>query len=463
VRTVSTATTLDARAACVPRTSGAAALAAAAAAAAHDRADLERWLAIPSVSANPRLAGEVDRAACWLAARLRALGAGVRRLPTPGGPPVVVGRVPGPAGAPSVLVYGHYDVRPAGRGWRTDPFGPERRGDVIYARGANDDKGQLLAHIAALAAWQRVGGPPVAVTVVAEGAEEVGSRGFRGAVARLGREVRPDVVIVSDTERADLDTPAVVVSQRGTIVVELVVDVGGPPVHAGRLGGAVVDPSVVLTDGLLALRRGLPAWLPDRRRPPGNVRVRPDAAIRRAARGRAVTGRGLDRRITERPSLSVTDLRAGDGSGAVPTRAQARLDLRLPPGVESGPVLDQLRRTFRCVTPAGVRTEVRVLARSKGLRLVPPPWVRSALGDAARTGFGRPVVYLRSGGGIPAVANLRAVFGRDPVLLGLGTPAGNAHGPDEHLDLPGWHRSIRLCTALLDDLARRAPTPELTR
>lgn len=461
---MSTPATLDTRAAAgAPRPRCAAALAAAAAAAARDECALEEWLSIRSVSADRRCAGEVRRAAGWLADRLRHTGAAVRCVPTSAGPPVVVGRVPGPPGAPSVLVYGHYDVRPAGTGWSSDPFVPQRRGDVLYARGANDDKGQLFAHLAALAAWQRVGGPPVAVTVVAEGAEEIGSPGFRGAVAGLAQEAPPDVVLVSDTERADAQTPAVVVSQRGSLLVEVVVDAGGPPVHAGRLGGAVVDPSAVLVDALVAVRRGLPVWMRDRQRSVGHIRVRSDADVRRTARGRAVIGSGLDRRIGERPSVSVSDLRAGDGSGALPARARARLDVRLPPGIDPDPVLDRLTRTVRSVTPPGVRIDVRALARHRGLRLAPPSWVRRAVTDAARVGFGRPVVYVRSGGSIPAVAELRAALGRDPVLVGLGSPGGNAHGPDEHMDLPGWHRSIQMCTALLAGLARRAPTMEQPR
>jgi acetylornithine deacetylase/succinyl-diaminopimelate desuccinylase-like protein len=200
-------------------------------------AELKRWLAIPSVSSDPARADAVREAAAFLSDRLGAVGADVEELSTPGGPPVVVGRAGGPPAAPVVLVYGHYDVQPPGPGWTTDPFTPTTRDGVLYARGANDDKGQLFAHLAALDAWRQAGGPPVTVVIVAEGAEEVGSRGFAEALSALRHRTGPNAVVVSDTERASLGRPAVTVSQRGQITLRITVDTGGPAMHAGRLGG----------------------------------------------------------------------------------------------------------------------------------------------------------------------------------------------------------------------------------
>ncbi len=405
---------------------------------------------MPSVSADRRRAGEVVRAADWLADHLRRSGVRVRRLPTEAGRDVVVGEAGPHRSAPTVVIYGHYDVRPAGRGWTGDAFVPRRDRGLLYGRGTNDDKGQLLAHVAALAAWCRIGGPPVRVAVVAEGAEEIGSHGLSGALARWRLRARPDVVLVSDTERAGRCTPAVVISQRGALHIEIVVDAGGHPVHAGRLGGAAVDPSAVLMSVLASIRRGLPCWAPAAPLPAAvPVRHRSDAAVIRAARGRAVVGARLDRRLTHGAAVSITDLLAGDGSGAAPSLSRARLDVRLPPGREPGPVLDEIRRAAHAAAPPGVRVGVRSLSAHRGSILDPQPWLRTALGVASRTGFGRPPAYLRSGGSIPAVGVLRDAFGRDPVLLGLGTPAGNAHGPQEHLDIAGWHGAVRTCVALL--------------
>ena len=435
-----------------------AALAAAAAYRDRDLRALREWLAIPSVSADPRCAPAVTRAADWLAGRLREAGARVCRIPTGGGPDVVVGEVAADRpGRPVVLVYGHYDVRPAGRGWTSPAFTPTRRGGLLYARGSNDDKGQLFAHVAALHAWCRTGRPPVGVTVVAEGAEEIGSPGFEVAMTRLRARLRPDVVLVSDTERADGRTPAVVLSQRGQLSLEIRVHAGGPAVHAGRLGGVVVDPCAVLVAVLASVRRGLSAWAPPANFPAALPVVRrTDAELVRAARGRAVVGTRLDHRLTHRAAVSITDLRAGDSSGAAPAACWARLDIRVPPGREPRHVLTEVRRVVGATAPPRVRVDVRALSAHRGSVLSPPTWVRSALAAASRVGFGRPPVYVRSGGSIPAVAMLQTVFGRDPVLLGLGSPAGNAHGPQEHLDLPGWNRAVRMSVALLATLGDAA-------
>ena len=171
-----------------------------------------------------------------------------------------MGHVDGPRAAPVLVVYGHYDVQPAGRGWTTDAFTPVIRAGVLYARGANDDKGQLFAHLAALDAWRRVGGAPLTVVIVAEGAEEIGSPGFAEAISGLRRRVHANAVLVSDTERASMGRPAVTVSQRGQITMTVVVDTGGPPVHPGRLGGAVADPSVVLAAALIDLQNAALSW-----------------------------------------------------------------------------------------------------------------------------------------------------------------------------------------------------------
>lgn len=432
----------------VGRTRLAWALAAAEGHADADLAALVRWLEIPSVSGPTGRPGDLVAAARWLAARMRRLGARVQLVPA-GGAPVVVAEVAGPPGGRTVLVYGHYDVRPPGTGWSSDPFGPVVRGGVLYGRGTNDDKGQLYAHVAALAAWVRTGGPPVRVVVVAEGAEEIGSPGLAGALDGIRHRLpRPDVVIVSDTERTPGGAPSIVVSQRGAIAADVRVRTGGRPVHAGRFGGAVVDPTAVMV-GLLRSASAIVCAVPPA--PAGrDATPRSDATVRRLAGERSAPGRDLDARTTLRPALTITAIRAGDPSTAVPTTCRARLDVRLPPEVDPGPVVARLRRLG---SGSGAEVDVRVRSAHRGSALALPPTVRRACTAAARIGFGTGPVLLRSGGSIPAVGLLAEAFGRPPVLLGLGGPAGGAHGPDENTDLLGWHRSVRLCAALLETLA----------
>ncbi len=431
--------------------------------------ELCSWLAIPSVSADPARAGDVDRAARWLARWQRAHGARAHLVSTPGGRPVVLGHWTAPPGSPLVIIYGHYDVQPAGRGWRSGPFTPVVRAGRLYARGAGDDKGQLFAHLCALAAWRQAGALPVQVLVLAEGAEEVGSPGFGAVVRRLARRVRPRAVVVSDTERHHDGTPTVTVSQRGRLAARLEVDTGGPSVHPGRLGGAVVDPSLVLAEALLLLRTELIPALGARTSAPvddlggAEVVVRSDAALSRAAGGRATTGQALDGRVTRRGALSVTRLVAGARGGALPPRSTAWLDVRLPPG-GPGPreALHHAIGLLRRMAPPGVTVGIYGSAGTPGLDSTPDAATRRAADEACRSGYGRSPVYLGSGGTIPAVGLMARAFGVPPLLLGFGSPGGNAHGPNEFIDLAGWAAGAETSAALLAAIVRPAgPEPRL--
>jgi succinyl-diaminopimelate desuccinylase len=272
----------------------------------------------------------------------------------------------------------------------------------------------------------------------------------------LARRVRPRAVIVSDTERDDDGAPTVTVSQRGHIVAALEVDTGGPDVHPGRLGGAVVDPSLVLAEALLTLRDEL---LPGLGAHPVDAvgvqpRIRTDAAVARAAGGRAMTGPGLDERVTLRGALGVTRLANGGRGSAVPARSAARIDLRLPVRADPADVLLHVRGLLDGLAPHGATVRLRVVSGTPGVETTPDAPTRRAAEEACAVGFGRPPAYVRSGGTVPAVSMMARAFGIRPLLLGLGTPRGNAHGPDEAMDLPGWAAGVDTSAALLYALGR---------
>ena len=431
---------------------------------------LEQWLAIPSVSADPAGRGDVRRAARWLQERLGAAGATVRTVPS-GPAPLVVARFTGrctrgSGRAPLVVVYGHYDVQPAGPGWTSPPFRATRRGDRLVARGASDDKGQLMAHVAALEAWQEVGGPPCDVLLLAEGAEEVGSPGLAAALATVAPPVlaggRPVVVVVSDTRRAGARTPSVTVSQRGVLQLDVLLETGGPPVHAGRYAGALVDPGPLLGELLAHAARDL-SGLRAALSAAGVELTQPsDAALRATAGGRAAAGRDLAERSTVRGALVATELRSGGTGGALPPVATARLDVRLPPGVDPDLVRPWLGQLLARRLPDDVRLTVIPGGATRGLSMPPTPLVRRAVEAACLAGYGRRPAYVRSGGSIPAVAHLAQAFGVCPLLLGLGPVADGAHGPDEHVDLRGWAMSVDTSVALAANLGRnlvRRPAP----
>ena len=406
--------------------------------------DLEAWLRIPSVSRTPA----VGRAADWVTTRLRRHGAEVRRLPGP----VVVARTRGRGGATSV-VYGHLDVKPPGPGWTTPPFRPVRLGHRLQARGASDDKGQVMSHLVALAAWAEAGGPPGDVVTIIDGAEEVGSPGLSRALAGLGEPVAG--VVVVDTRSAGRRRPTVTLSQRGAVPVRLAVDVGGRPVHAGRLGGAVVDPTLLLAGLLVRAAR----VLDDLPLPPPPWPAHPsDASVRAAAGGRAVHPSDVAGLATRRGVLTVNRVHASAAPGAVPTRATALVDVRVPPGCSPAVALARLERALRRGLPGGVRLGFRAGPGAAGSVLDPSPRVRAAVDAACRAAYGRPTTTAASGGSIRAVGVLRREFGTTPVLLGLGPEDDGAHGPDEYLDVREWPAQVDAHVVLLDRLAAAGTT-----
>lgn len=331
---------------------------------------------------------------------LRAAGTRVVRVPVRGSGPFVVATSPGRApDAPTVLCYGHYDVVPAGPGWTSPPFAPVVRGGRIVGRGASDDKGPLLACIAALRAWNHVGGPPGRVVVLADGGEESGSPGLVVLARRLARGFRPDVVLCCDTERAPAGEPSLTAAQRGRLLLEVAVDTGRPPRHPGRSAGP--DPTLQLADTLLRLR--------------------------------------------SRAAVSVISSLSGSGSGQVPARAHAVLDVRTPAGTDPQAVVRDLRRHL--AHPA--TTTLRVRSAHPGAAGTPHPHVVAALSSAARQSFGTSLRVVSSGGSLPAAAVLGRAFARTPALLGLAPHGSRAHGPDEFLDLEGFDAGVELLVRFL--------------
>lgn len=423
---------------------------------------LEEWLRIPSVSGAPAHRGDVERAARWVARLLRTTTPSVSVRATPGGPLVVARTAGTRASAPMTVVYGHLDVKAPGPGWTTPPFSPTRDGHRLRARGASDDKGQVMAHLAALRAWRTAGGPPGDVVTIVDGAEEIGSPGLARALADLrGGPLagRAAAVVVVDTRGAGPGRPTVTVSQRGSVPLWVVVDTGGAPVHAGRLGGTVVDPSLVLAAALARAARAAAGLRGECRAP---ARAPTDELLRRAAAGRAMCAGDLVAAATRRGALTVSHLEARAARGAVPTTARALVDVRIPPGTPAAPALRILGRALRAGLPAGVSLHVRAGRSTTGGCLSPAPEVLAAVGAACRAGHGRAPVRAASGGSIPAVRVLARTFGSTPVLLGLGPADDGAHGPDEYLDLRDWAGSVDTHVVLLDTVASicRKPSRE---
>lgn len=421
--------------------------------------DLEAWLRIPSVSGDPAHRGDVAAAAHWIASRFARSTRSVKVVSTPSGP-LVIARVPGARpSAGTLVIYGHLDVKAAGPGWSSPPFEPVRHGGLLFARGASDDKGQVMAHIAAVEAWVSVGGPPADVVLVIDGAEEIGSPGLEAVLARpRERAMFGDgvtAIVVSDTRMAKPGTPSVTVSQRGMMSLTVRLATGQQAVHAGRYGGAVIDPTIALATSIVRANRvvrGLTGPV---------VALSPtDADVRAAAGGRALHQNRIAQRTTTRGALTVTSFESGSAPGSIPPSAKATLDVRLPPAIDPVRAYRLVADALHRNTPANVEVQITCTGRGAGIMIRQSTAIRRAIDNACFVAFGRPPVNVASGGSIHAVGALARTFQRAPILLGLGPPDDRAHGPDERLNLGDWVKGVDASVCLLGFLADACESPQ---
>jgi acetylornithine deacetylase/succinyl-diaminopimelate desuccinylase-like protein len=440
-------------------------------------AALADFVRIPSVSGDARHAAGRRRAAGWLAARLRALGArGVRAFGPPDAP-LVTGCWPAPPGAPTLLIYGHYDVvapEPLDA-WRTPPFQPVVRDGFLCGRGASDDKGPIVCQLEALRAWVAARGrPPVGVRCLFEGEEESGSRALLMLLRDPPPALRADAVLVCDTRMLGPGRPTLIEGLRGSLAAELIVSGAPRDLHSGAFGGAVRNPAHVLCELLASLhdrdgRVAIPGFYArvrgGRVRPlasDGPPRDRALLAQAGVARGHGERGFSAYERTALRPALDVNGLLAGHtgagGKSIVPARATAKLSFRLVPDQRPAEVARLLRRHLLARAPADVRVELRVGKHA-------PPYVaeagsraQQAAARALRASFGRAPVVLRSGGSIPVVGALAHALRAPVVLMGFASPDDSMHGPDERFALDSLARGTDACACFLGELAENAST-----
>jgi acetylornithine deacetylase/succinyl-diaminopimelate desuccinylase-like protein len=441
---------------------------------------LKEFLAIPSVSTVAEHAADVLEAAGWVADRARKSGFQDVRVDRTEGHPVVYARWQVDSSGPTVLVYGHYDVQPPDplEQWQSPPFQPTERGGAVYARGASDDKGQVLVHLEAVAAYQAtLGAPPVNVTLVVEGEEEVGSPSLTGWLRAHRQELGADAAVISDTAMAGPGQPSLVVALRGLAYLELTVSGPHHDLHSGQYGGAVRNPASVLAAIVAALhspdgRVAVPGFY-DRVRtlsPEERLemaRLPFDEAAFLAAAGPAgdwgEPGFSRIERLGARPTLDVNGLVSGwTGQGAktvLPAFATAKVSMRLVPDQEPGEIGALFEAYVRRLAPSDVSVDVVALHGARpGTVDRNTPAMRAAA-RALETAFGRPVVYTREGGSIPVVAMLQEELGLESVLMGFGLPDDNLHAPNEKLDLANFHAGTQAVIAFLHHLAAEAGRP----
>jgi acetylornithine deacetylase/succinyl-diaminopimelate desuccinylase-like protein len=439
--------------------------------------ELFDFLRIPSVSARSEHDSDPARAAEWTAQALRDAGLEATVHPT-AGHPVVIGewRSAG-AGAPPVLVYGHYDVQPAEplELWTSPPFEPTIRDGRVYARGSVDDKGQLFLHIKALEAHLRSRGKlPVNVIVLAEGEEEVGSEHLAPFIESHADRLRADYVVISDSAMFAPGLPSILSSLRGLAYFQI--DVQGPAqdLHSGSYGGAVVNPAMALARILATFhdadgRIAIPGFYDDLRawdaRALQQMKGLPfDEEHFRAETGAPSLGgeKGYTvlERLWARPTCEVNGLLSGyTGEGAktvLPSKAMAKVSCRLVPDQEPAEIEQLMKAHVARVAPKGINVTVTHLHGGR-------PWraeLNGPLFDAARgalaAAFGREPVITGEGGSIPVVGDFARILGAPVALIGFGLPGENAHAPDEWMSMENFTKGMRAIATLWDELGTSA-------
>ncbi len=426
--------------------------------------ELKQFLRIPSVSTDPAHTGDVRRAAEFVRTMILNCGIGNARLIESQGHPLVYAEWLQAPGKPTLLLYGHYDVQPPDplEEWKSPPFEPDVRGDDIFARGAADDKGQVVLLIKAIERlMKRNGGLPVNVRILIEGEEEVGGEHLAAYVEQHREALRSDAALICDTEMFAPDLPTLCVGLRGIVYGEIHVQSARQDLHSGVYGGAAPNPIQAVAEILCSLkdRHGhilIPGFYD---------RVSPPSAEERSAWARLPFDEGeykekeigvrelvgepgvpLFEQLWARPTLEVHGIRGGfTGEGAktvIPARAVAKVSARLVADQTPEEAASQIAAAVRKAAPKAVAAEFKVI-HSAAPSLVDPAnrFVRASA-QAMQQVFGKETVYIRSGGSIPVVGLFDQYLGIPGVMMGFGLPDDNLHAPNEKFHLPNLYRGI---------------------
>ena len=443
--------------------------------------DLSDWLTIPSVSTDSACTDDVRQAASWLIGRFNNLGFETEWIET-NGHPIVYAESPKVAGAPTVLVYGHYDVQPPDPldEWITPPFEPAVRDGNIFARGATDDKGQLITHLFSSEAWIRTEGKiPVQLKFLIEGEEECGSQAlteylngdYDGNGQSVSERLDSDICVISDGSQFEPGKPAITYGLKGISYFELRLRGPKQDLHSGAFGGSVTNPANALSQILATMINAdgeiqLDGFYDDV--VPLTQRERDEFASlgfddKQCMRHLEVDGFSgesgyttLERRWA-RPTFDINGIWGGyQGEGAktvLPAKAAAKFSFRLVPDQDPQKVKLALEKHIRDQCPPGIQFELEEVHGAPGVMIpLDNPFVDAAA-RAIEHGFGTAPVFIRTGGSIPVVNLFRDKLGIDTLFLGWGQDDDNAHSPNEKFLLADFHRGIRSSAQLWEELA----------
>ncbi len=435
-------------------------------------------LRIPSVSTDPAFKDDCARAADWLVEDLNSLGFTAQSRPTPGHP-LVVAHHDGPAGAPHVLFYGHYDVQPVDplSLWTRDPFDPAieqtPKGPVIRARGASDDKGQLMTFIEACRAWKSVNGTlPCRLTLFLEGEEESGSPSLVPFMVANAAELRADIALICDTGLYDDATPAIVTMLRGLLGQEFTIHGPNKDLHSGMFGGPAINPIRVMARILAGLhddqgRVTLPGFYDDVDELPDAIRAQwqnlafdhakflGDVGLSHPA---GESDRTPLEMIWSRPTCEFNGIQggySGDGFKTVlPAKATAKVSFRLVSRQDP----EKIRTAFHAYVTSQLPPDCTAEFHDHGASPASVMQINHPAFEAARAAlgeeWGRTAAYIGAGGSIPIAGYFKTHLGMDAMLIGFGRDDDQIHSPNEKYDVDCFHHGIRSWARILDRMTR---------
>ena len=437
--------------------------------------ELREFLRIRSVSTKSEYRPDIERAAKWLAEKLRSSGMEKIEIYPTKMHPLVYAESKQIAGRPSILFYGHYDVQPAEplNLWTSPPFEPAIRNGNLFGRGTADDKGQVHIHLKALEALFKTEGQlPLNVKVMIEGEEEVGSVSLWDFVVQHRNQLKADALVVSDTSMLAKGVPSITYGLRGLNYYQI--EITGPvqDLHSGVFGGAVPNPLTILAEMIAKLHDKnfhvtVPGFYDDvatisraERKALNSLPWR-EKDFRKNVGAPALCGEKgytIPEQLWCRPTMETNGIWGGymeEGAKTViPSKAHAKLSTRLVPNQDPTKIAKLVEKYIRKLLPKTVKCKFEVLSTGK-------PWVapyshpifQKAM-HALEQGFGRKAVFIREGGSIPFVTQMHDTFNVPCVLLGFGLPDENAHAPDEHISLENYFGGIKSVAIFYDHFAR---------
>jgi len=436
--------------------------------------DFYSFLRFPSVSTDEKFAGKVRDCAEWLSKKLEVVGLESKLVPT-AGHPVVWARNKHRTDRPTVLIYGHYDVQPPDplELWDSPPFEPVLKNGYVFARGATDNKGQILSHIVGIReTLQKDGDLPVNVDLVVEGEEEVGSQNLGKFLNDNRDALKCEVVLVSDTGMIAPRTPTLSYGLRGVAALEIKVTGAKMDLHSGIFGGAVANPAAALARLLATLHDSnghiavqgfyddvapLQEWERDAWK---KLPIDPDSEMLEETGAPALFGEaGFStlERIWARPTAEINGMGSGyQGPGTktvLPSHAMAKLTFRLVPNQNGDAIIDLVKKHLQKNLPPGVTVEMRSGHHGPWYMTDPHSKFGQAAQRALKKAFNKDTALIREGGSIPIVSDFRKILGVETLLIGLALQDCRAHSPNENFPLENLEAGARMNQAVLRELA----------